>query len=301
MPRSSRTLTRPWIRGAAVVLVAVLIGWLLGSRVGGDSQPQSPSTSGDTAGGIHRNVTGQVVRLSPEVGFMTVDHDAVDGLMPAMMMDLQLADPREMARFSPGDEIVFDLARIGGTYQAVRLRPAAGADGPVAAEGDAGPVNPLGPGDLVPDIELYDAAGVRFRLREMQPRHKVITFFYVRCPMQDFCPTQSLRLSQLQERTADSPSGVHLVSLTLDAEYDRPEVLAEYAERFQVDPARWTLAGADDAAAIRDFADRAGARITRHEAVSQIDHALVALRADGDRIVDLVYGLAAIESLVEAM
>ncbi len=232
---------------------------------------------------------------------MTVDHEPIDGFMPAMVMDLPLADPREVGRFSAGDEVIFDLVQIGGEYRAVMLREGNGAGGLAVAQDDHAPVASLGPGDLVPDLELYDPSGERFHLREMEPRHRVITFFYVRCPLQDYCPTQSLRLSQLQRQMAESPTEVHLVSLTLDAEHDRPEVLADYANRFQADSERWTLAGADDAEAVRDFAHRAGGRITRHEAQGQIDHALIGLRVDGDRIVDVVYGLDAIESMVMTM
>src|SRR5690606_13290431 len=102
--------------------------------------------------------------------------------------------------------------------------------------------DPLGRGDLVPDLVLLDTQGQPFRLREMKQRQKLITFFYARCPLKTFCPAQSARLARLQRHLADTGSDVHLLSLTLDAEHDRPDVLAGYAERFNADPARWTLA-----------------------------------------------------------
>ena len=297
MGRSRRTKYL-WLAGPVIAIVTV--AWLIASATGGE-EPQPSSAAADATGRIHRNVTGRIVGISPDARTMTVDHDPIDSFMPAMVMDLPLADPREVGRFSADDEIVFDLVQIGGEYRAVMLREADGAGGLAGTGDDHEPIASLGPGDFVPDLELYDASGERFHLREMEPRHRVITFFYVRCPLQDYCPTQSLRLSQLQRQMAESPTEVHLVSLTLDAEHDRPEVLSEYASRFQADPERWTLAGADDAEAIRDFAHRTGARITRHEAEGQIDHALVGVRVDEDRIVDVVYGLDAIESMVMTM
>lgn len=299
MGRSRRGMKGLWIIGALLAVV-VAAAWFIGSRTDGDGRAPSAAAE-DATGQIHRNVTGRIVRLSPNEGTMTVDHDAIEGFMPAMVMDLPLADPREVGRFSAGDEVIFDLVQIGGEYRAVMLREGNDAGGLAGAGDDHEPIASLGPGDLVPDLELYDPSGERFHLREMEPRHRVITFFYVRCPLQDYCPTQSLRLSQLQRQMAESPTEVHLVSLTLDAEHDRPEVLADYANRFQADSERWTLAGADDAEAVRDFAHRAGGRITRHEAQGQIDHALIGLRVDGDRIVDVVYGLDAIESMVMTM
>lgn len=298
---ASRNSNRAWLRGAALLLAAVAIGWFIGSRATDDAADEAV-TAGEATNRVYRDVTGRIVRQSIEDGVMTVDHDAIEGLMPGMVMDFPLAEPGELTRFSPGDAIVFDLAYIGGAFQAVRLRPAdAAVETPYAADHDREPVDPLGRGDLVPDITLYDATGRQFQLREMAPRHKIITFFYVRCPLQDFCPTQSARLAALQKDTAQSASGVHLVSLTLDGENDSPAVLADYARRFGADPGRWTLAGGVDADAVREFADRAGARVMRDDGSPWIDHALIALRIDDDRIVDFVYGIEAIEALVRGM
>lgn len=303
-PSPATSRRSPALRWVLVLLAAVAVGWYAGRRASGDADPD-PSAAADAASGVYRDVAGTLVRLAPEDGFVTVDHEAIPGFMSAMVMDLQLADPRELVHFSAGDQILFDLAYIGGTYQVIRIRAADDDARRAAAEARAaeasGPVDPLGRGDLVPDLELRDASGRSFRLREMEPRHKVITFFYVRCPLQDFCPTQSARLAQLQHEIAESPSGVHLVSLTLDAEFDGPEVLADYGATFGADPARWTLAGSDDAEAIREFANRAGGRIHRDDDAFTIDHALIGLRVDGDRIVDVVYGIDGIEALIRAM
>lgn len=297
MQISRQALKRPWLRGVALVLLAVVVGWFLGTRLTkGDA-----SADHDTTNQIYRDIAGRIVRLAPDDGMMTVDHEEIKGLMPAMVMDLRVADWRELTGFSPGDDIFFDLVNLDGTIQAVRLRRADRDTSVSPHPDDSGPVDPLGRGDLVPDIELYDASGHQFRLREMEPRNKVITFFYVRCPLQDFCPTQSQRLAQVQKHTASSVSGVHLVSLTLDSDNDDPEALADYAKRFRADPNLWTLAGSEDSEAIRSFADRVGAQVERDKDGTRIDHALIALRVDGDRIVDFVYGIEAIEALIRAM
>lgn len=301
MSETRKPMNRWWVWIAAV-LAAVVLGWYAGSRVGDESSPAEPAAQNEADGQVHRDVAGRVVRLAPEEGVMTVDHEEIAGFMPAMVMDLQLVDPAEVEGLSPDDEILFDLARIDGTYMAVRIRRAGDqADAPNPGAASVSQSDGLERGDRVPDLELFDARGNRFRLREMEPRHKIITFFYVRCPLQNFCPAQSQRLAELQEHVEEAGSGVHLLSLTLDAEHDGPEVLEGYAERFEADPSRWTLAGSDDPEAVRQFADRAGARIRAHDESFEIDHALIALRVDDDRIVDRVYGLEAIEDLVRRM
>lgn len=295
---------KPIVRRLATMLLivaAVASGWYVGGKLGGDT-PTNEATQRNSETEVYRDVAGRVVRLAPEHGSFTVDHEEIDGFMPAMVMDLQVSDTGELRGLSPDDEILFDLARIGDTYKAVRIRRAnddAEASNPSDPRSPS--ANPLGPGDLVPDLELFNASGERFRLREMEPRHKVITFFYARCPLQSFCPAQSEQLARLQRHINTSDRDIHLLSLSLDAEHDDPEVLAGYAQRFEADPSRWTLAGSDDADAVRDFANRAGAGVRAHDDSFEIDHALVALRVDGDRIVDRVYGLEAMERLIRGM
>jgi protein SCO1/2 len=286
-----------WLIPGIILVGAVAFGWYIGSRAGSD---QSKS-SHESGGGLYRNIAGRVVRVAPEEGVLTVDHEEIEGFMQAMVMDLKAADPRELENLKPGDNIRFDLARIGGTYRVVRIRRIAEGEARSETAAPTPPVDPLGRGDLVPDLVLVNTSGERFRLRGMEPRHKVITFFYVRCPLENFCPAQSRRLAEMQQHIQRSQSGVHLLSLTLDSEHDTPAMLAAYAQRFQADPGQWTFAAGEQPEAIRDFAHRAGAQIQARSDSFQIDHALVALRVDGDRIVDRVYGLDAIENLLRQM
>ncbi len=281
--------------------VAIAAGLYLGSSLRGDGEPEEAPGGAET-GGVYRNISGKVVRASPEEGQLTVDHEEIPGFMGAMVMDLEVFRRSELRGLAPGDAIVFDLVRMDGRYQAVRIRPG---DAAAAADGEqaevAPPEDPLEPGDQVPDLELVDWRGQPLRLRELPQRHKLITFFYARCPLKDFCPAQAKRLAELQAHIQETGKALHLVSLTLDAAHDGPEVLAGYAARFSADPERWTLAGGEDPEAIRSFAHRAGAGVKAQEDGFQIDHALVALRVDGDRIVDRVYGLDAMEKLVKGL
>ena len=299
MSNTTAPSPRRWLVPVALVVAVGVAGWYIGTPL--RDQPDETQTNAEdpTIGSIHRDIRGQVVRLAPEDASFTVDHEEIPGFMRAMVMDLQVLEPRELRGLAPGDEILFDLAEIEGTFKAVRIRLADPDDTPASAAPDD--VEPLRPGDHVPDLALVDARGERFRLHEFPPRHKVITFFYARCPLEHFCPDQSRRLAELQGYLEEAGRDVHLLSLTLDAEHDGADVLAGYADRFNADPARWTLAGGDDPEAIRRFARQVGARVRTHEVTYEIDHALVAVRVDGTRIVDSVYGLEAIEAMVRGM
>ena len=53
------------------------------------------------------------------------------------------------------------------------------------------------------------------------------------------CPIMTRNMKSLQDQLAGTD--IKLVTLTTDPEFDTPEVLARYAERFKADPARWVF------------------------------------------------------------
>lgn len=289
-----------WVIGGLVVIGVVALGWYAGQRLGSPSSEPSSGPDGEEGGEIYEDVAGRVIDVDPEQSTLEVHHERIEGFMESMVMDLQVAESVSLASVEPGDAIRFDLAHTGNTYEVVGIRPDDGT-GKNPAGARKTPDNPLERGDRVPDLALFDTEGERFQLREMEAERKVITFFYVRCPLKDFCPAQSNRMGELQDELERSGSDVHLLSLSLDSGHDDAEVLADYAERFGADSSRWTLAGGVDPEAVREFARRAGAGVERQEDSFEIDHALIGLRVDGDRIVDRVYGLQSIAKMVRRM
>jgi protein SCO1 len=302
---TGRTWThkRGWWTGGLVVAMVVAVGWYAGAHLGGSSSGGQPASGIRTEGEIYEDVAGRVMDVAPSEGILKVHHERIEGFMEAMVMDLQVADSVDLESVQRGAEIRFDLAQVDDTYKVVAIRPDERAEAGNAdpTRRTRAPDNPLDRGDRVPDLALFDAQGNRFQLREMREARKVITFFYVRCPLEDFCPAQSNRLAELQGELEQSGSDVHLVSLSLDSDHDDSAVLAEYARRFGADPARWTLAGGVDPGAVREFAKRVGAGVERQDDSFLIDHALVGLRVEGDRMVDRAYGLESISRMVRGM
>lgn len=290
-----------WIAAACVVVLVVAGGWLIGGQFNGSNADAESADTG--AAPVYRDIAGRIVEVRADTRTVKIDHEKIEGFMDAMVMDLKVAESVKLNEVSANQTVRFDLARIGDTYKIADIRSA----DPDTIESNAGaaaasqPANPLGPGDRVPDLTLYDTNGQRFQFREMTPKSKLITFFYVRCPLQNYCPAQSRKLAELQDKLEKSGSDVHLVSLTLDAEHDDAQVLADYAKRFDADPDRWTLAGGKDPEALRRFAHRAGGRVREYDDNVQIDHALVGLRVEGNRIVDRVYGLQSIAEMATGM
>ena len=70
---------------------------------------------------------------------------------------------------------------------------------------------------------------------DLADRVWVAAFIFTRCPMS--CPRITSVMKGLQGKLAGT--GVQLVSLSVDPEYDTPEVLADFARRYGADPDRW--------------------------------------------------------------
>jgi protein SCO1 len=98
----------------------------------------------------------------------------------------------------------------------------------------------------VPDFTLVERSGRPVTLADLIGKVWVADFIYTECPDPNMCPLQSAHMARLQADWAGEPD-VRLVSISVDPEHDTPEVLSEYAARFQADPERWLfLTGAKD-------------------------------------------------------
>lgn len=87
----------------------------------------------------------------------------------------------------------------------------------------------------VPSFELTDRKGEAFRREDLLGEVWVVGFIFTRCSGP--CPRLSGEMARLHGEPA--LAGLHLLSLTVDPEYDSPEVLTDYARNFGADPARW--------------------------------------------------------------
>jgi protein SCO1/2 len=100
----------------------------------------------------------------------------------------------------------------------------------------------------LPSFTLTDQGGRPFSSDDLSGRVALIDFIYTSCA--DSCPLLSANMRQVQQALkADGllASRVMLLSLSIDPERDRPEVLRTYAERFGAEPEGWKfLTGSAD-------------------------------------------------------
>jgi protein SCO1/2 len=98
-------------------------------------------------------------------------------------------------------------------------------------------------GETVPDFKLTDQDGRKLALSDFRGQAVVLTFIYTRCPLPNFCPLMSKNFADLEQRLNKEFLGkYHLLSVTMDPDFDTPAVLKEYASRYDASPADWSFA-----------------------------------------------------------
>lgn len=238
-------------------------------------------------------LTGQIVGIKRDTKQLTVKHEDIPGLMPAMIMSFEVADAAEIDRRAVGELITATLVvqdfktelkdiKVTGTAPVERA----------ITRNSTTPV--LEAGDTVPDAEFTDQDGRTRRMAEFQGGGMLLTFIYTRCPLPDFCPRLERNFRDAQARIAanDALKGkVRLVAVTFDPQHDTPAVLQKRAKDLGADPAVWTyLTG--DLEAIEDFAARFGVTIIRNpDDEKDISHNLrTAIVAPDGKLLDVLSG-----------
>jgi len=85
------------------------------------------------------------------------------------------------------------------------------------------------------EFELVERSGRTIKSEDLRGEPYIACFFFSTCP--GSCTRQSNQMQLLQSKFKDKP--IKLVSITVDPEIDTPEVLTEYADRFQAHKDKW--------------------------------------------------------------
>jgi len=90
----------------------------------------------------------------------------------------------------------------------------------------------------VPAFELTNQDGDAFPASELADEVWIADFIFTRCSGP--CPRMTLGLRELQD-VLESNEDARLVSITVDPDFDTPQVLKEYAEGYGANLDRWTF------------------------------------------------------------
>ncbi len=88
-----------------------------------------------------------------------------------------------------------------------------------------------------PEFQLTAQDGKTVTNADLKGKVWVANFIFTRCAGP--CPVMTSRMAEINQALARKAKDVELVSITVDPEYDTPQVLKEYGERAGADPAKW--------------------------------------------------------------
>jgi protein SCO1 len=180
---------------------------------------------------------GVVEDVDLEGGQILIEHDDVEGLMPAMTMNFVVPDQRLLETLAPGQVIDFEIHFTGRSYDVVAAKVVGEAD---VEEGWRRLRDGLVRSSLAPDFELTDQTGRLVSLESLGDRVLLVDFIYTSCPGP--CPIQTSNQVALQRRIPKSMrDAVQFVSISLDPINDRPEILERYASARGVDFSNWSF------------------------------------------------------------
>jgi protein SCO1 len=181
----------------------------------------------------HYPIQAEVISANPAKELITVKHGDIPGLMPAMTMTYQVAEPRRIESLQPGDKITADLvvSESKGRLEKIVL----------VAKGDG--KTPPGTtqripekGDAVPEFALVNQDGKIIHLSSYHGKVLLVTFIYTRCPLPDFCPRMNENFHAVQKLLQEVPGATEraeFLSISFDPEHDTPAVLKHYASLYK--------------------------------------------------------------------
>jgi protein SCO1/2 len=223
---------------------------------------------------------GTVEDVDLENGQVLIDHGDVEGLMPAMTMNFAVSDRALLETLASGQIIDFEIHFTGRSYEVVAAEVVGEADEEAGwlrlREG-------LVRTSPAPPFDLIDQAGRAVSLASLGDRVLIVDFIYTSCPGP--CPVQTSIQVELQRRIPEElRSEIHFISISLDPEVDRPEVLERYATARGVDLSNWSfLTGPTEQVA--GVVRRWGVGSVRRED-GTIDHTLVQFLVQDGRVIE---------------
>jgi protein SCO1/2 len=187
------------------------------------------------------HVRGEVRGIDAQAKSIRIKHEEIPNYMAAMTMPFDVRDAALLRGLRVGDEIGFELVVTKDDSWIGSIQRLSESDQPAAAE-SVKEISRVQVGETVPDFTLTDQNKRPVHLKDFRGKVVLLTFIYTRCPLPNFCPLMSKNFASLQERLQKTfPGKFQLLSVSIDPEFDRSELLKEYAGRYTNDDSTWTF------------------------------------------------------------
>lgn len=189
---------------------------------------------GPSANEKRHDLAGKVVAVEKDKKIVTVAHEDIKNLMPAMTMEFSV--PAAWVYEVPlvaGDHITATLVVDG---LKMWLEDVVISKESSDSSGDEGAARiEAKPGEEVPDYRLVNQDGKAIRIKDYRGKALLLTFIFTRCQMPDQCTLMSNNFAAIDQELQKQPDllgQTHLLSVSFDPEYDTPKVLRSYGAAY---------------------------------------------------------------------
>jgi protein SCO1/2 len=192
-----------------------------------------------------------VLTVDPTRNVFTASIQEIPGFMQAMTMPFEVRQKNDLDGLVPGAVAEFVLVvdqrsshaeRIRVVrYQSVEADPLAAGRLKLLTEIAGTPRRqPLAIGQTVPEFKLIDQKRLPVALSDLRGKVVAVNFVYTSCALPNFCLRIANNFGVLQRRFKERLGrDLILLTVTFDPVNDTPEVLAEYASRWDADASTW--------------------------------------------------------------
>ena len=183
----------------------------------------------DTSNQRRYDLSGKVLTIEKDKHLVTVAHEEIKDYMPSMTMPFTLREDWAFEVLVPGDQITAVLV-VDGTESWLENIVITQESSDTGASGSGG-VAEAKVGDEVPDYGLVNQSDQPIHIAQYRGKALLLTFIYTRCPIPDYCTLMSNNFAQIDSELAKQPDvyqKTHLLSVTIDPDYDTPSVLRSY-------------------------------------------------------------------------
>ena len=89
---------------------------------------------------------------------------------------------------------------------------------------------------FIPNFTFTNQEGKAVGRKEMEGKVTIVDFFFTSCP--SICPVMSREMERVNDMFRDEPN-VQIMSISIDPEYDTPEILKSYADEHNAITGKW--------------------------------------------------------------
>ena len=172
-------------------------------------------------------LSGKVVAVDRTKSEVTISHGDIKGYMPGMTMPFKVPNQADLQILAPDDQVTATLVVDGSQSRLEDLI--------ITRQSAYAPAMPAvvqaKEGDEVPNFTLRNQDDREIRIHNYRGKALLLTFIYTRCPVPDYCTLMSSNFADVDRQLGQDPElygKTHLLSISIDPEYDTPKVLRSY-------------------------------------------------------------------------